>query len=501
MSPESWVQAERRLGRVLRRRWTLDRVIGVGGTATVYAGTHRNGSRVAIKVLHPWLQADAGTLRRFLHEGYIANSIGVPDVVKVIDDDVEGDIAYLVMELLEGTSVDVLCERAGGRIAPADVAELGCRLLRVLEAAHGRGVLHRDIKPANLFRTVDPLGFKVLDFGIARIAGDLRRREETAQGSDAGFGTPAFMAPEQARAVPGELDERTDLWAAGATLFTLLTGEYAHRGDSSAEIIAAARQREVPAVEQRLYGVPRELAAVVERAVAFDPGSRFQSAAAMKAACEDCRQLLAERGERSRLFARAERPGQAPARSSASERASVRPTAGGVSSVVPRAQAQPRAGYWSGRVGRLFWFYFTGPCTEEMWRRYLDMVKSMLEQGQGCTLACFAHCADAPSPLQRKQMADFIQEHRVELERLDRFALVIDSIVHRGAITAISWLVRKPFEERIFNSPISAIKWLTANRPELPPEAVRAAIVAQVPVESLWPALGDDAGDTLEVSA
>src|SRR5262245_44710275 len=139
------------LGKVLRRRWTLERVIGSGGTATVYAATHRNGARVAIKVLHSSLFTDSAVRARFLREGYIANKIGVPEVVKVIDDDVEGDIAYLVMELLEGASVELLRERAAGRLAASDVVEIGCRLLAVLEAAHACGVLHRDIKPANLF--------------------------------------------------------------------------------------------------------------------------------------------------------------------------------------------------------------------------------------------------------------------------------------------------------------------------------------------------------------
>jgi Protein kinase domain len=502
MSAGDVQQAELRVGRVLRRRWTLERVIGIGGTAAVYAATHRNGSRVAIKVLHPSLQAEALILQRFLREGYLANKIGVPDVVKVLDDDVEGDCAYLVMELLEGATMEVLRERAGGRLAPLDVLAIGCRLLGVLEAAHARGVLHRDIKPANLFRTLDPVSFKVLDFGIAKILDPRRPVGDTAVGRDGIVGTPAFMAPEQARGQLGQLDARTDLWAAGATLFTLLTGQYVHPGRTTTHVLEAAREREAPAVLEQGCSVPQELAAVIDRALAFEPDERFQAAADMRAACEVCASSLAVRGERSRFFASA-----APTSRSSARGMSERPArahavpAMADSAVVSVAGVDPRAGYWSGRVGRLWWFHYTGPCTDETWRQYLGHVQQMLDSGRPSTLACLAHHADAPSAVQRKQLADFIDGNRSALERLDRFALVIDSMIHRGAITAIGWLVRKPFEERIFNSPLAALKWLTENHPELDAETVRASIAAQVPRHSLWTALGTEAEETVEKSA
>src|ERR1051325_6156621 len=244
------------LGKVLRRRWTLERVIGTGGTATVYAAKHRNGSRVAIKVLHPSLQVDPVVREAFLREGYIANRIGVPEVVKVLDEDVEGAVAYLVMELLTGTTVEVLRERAGGRLAPADVVEIACRLLGVLAQAHACGILHRDIKPANLFRTVDPIGMKVLDFGIARIAGTLPGLYQGAAEHDGFVGTPVFTAPEQARL--GTLDERTDLWAVGATMFTLLTGQYVHAGSTTTEVLSSARSAAPLPLKSELERIPPE---------------------------------------------------------------------------------------------------------------------------------------------------------------------------------------------------------------------------------------------------
>jgi tRNA A-37 threonylcarbamoyl transferase component Bud32 len=478
---------------VLRRRWTLEQVIGLGGTAAVYAATHRNGARVAIKVLHASLYADRVIRERFLREGYLVNSIGVSDVVKVIDDDVEGELAYLVMELLEGDSVEALRQRAGGQLAAADVVEIGCRLLTVLEAAHARGVLHRDIKPANLFRTTDPLGFKVLDFGIARTIGAEPAPEDTV--GQAFVGTPVFMAPEQAAGQRNQLDGRTDLWGVGATLFTMLTGQYVHPGRTTTEILRAARGNAPPALREHLRSHPSGVALLVEQALQFEQHARFQSASEMRLACEGCRRVLAASGERSNLFNSAlpRSPGLAPDAPGSSAWPAWRP-------VVRAPVPEPRGGFWSGRVGRLWWFYYAGPCTEETWNQYLAMVARMLETGLDATLACFAHRAAAPNPVQRKQMADFIDEHRVALARVDRFGLVIDSVVHRGAITAINWLVRKPFEERVFNSPVAAIRWLTENRPELAPNAIRTSIVSQVPRRSLWTALENEAPETIRTA-
>jgi hypothetical protein len=500
MSSSARGEAEQRIGRVLRRRWTLEQVIGVGGTAAVYAATHRNGSRVAIKVLHPSLQADAGMVRRFLQEGYLANRIGVPDVVKVLDDDFEGDIAYLVMELLEGASIEVLRERAGGRLAAADVIDIAYRLLTVLEAAHACGVVHRDIKPANLFRTTDPVGFKVLDFGIAKLAGAGSAPDDTGLAAGGFVGTPGFMAPEQARGQKEQLDARTDLWAVGATLFTLLTGQYVHPGSTASEILLRASERPAPALAEQLRGVPTELGALVDRALAFEQGARFQSASDMKRACEDCRVRLAARGEHGRFFGAPLRARTRSAPPPRDEGAGSPPEAAD-SAVVRVTGAEPRAGFWSGRVGRLWWFHYTGPCTDETWRQYLALVGRMVDSGRDSSLVFFAHHAGAPGAVQRKELADFVQKNMKALERLDRFALVIDSVVHRGALTAINWLVKKPFEERVFNSPLSAIKWLTEKHPELEPEAVRMAIASQVPRHSLWSALASQAPETIAKSA
>src|ERR1700683_574294 len=148
------VRARARLGTVLRGKYRLDRVLGIGGMATVYAATHRNGNEFAVKVLHADLSMRSEIRSRFLREGHAAGSVKHPGAVQVLDDDVAEDgSAFLVMELLRGESVEILWERRHQRLPLKLVVGMGIQLLDVLEAAHARGVIHRDIKAANVFLT------------------------------------------------------------------------------------------------------------------------------------------------------------------------------------------------------------------------------------------------------------------------------------------------------------------------------------------------------------
>ncbi|MBX3193418.1 MAG: serine/threonine protein kinase, partial [Labilithrix sp.] len=178
---------------------------------TVYAATHKNnGSRAAIKVLHPEFARDPDTRSRFLQEGYAANQVNHPGVVRILDDDTTEDgHSYLVMELLEGEVLETRRQRKGGRLPLADVYEVGEQLLDVLAAAHDKGIVHRDIKPENLFVTHQGR-LKVLDFGFAQMKSGFRT-EQTATGFL--LGTPGFMSPEQAVGNRAQIDAQTDIWA------------------------------------------------------------------------------------------------------------------------------------------------------------------------------------------------------------------------------------------------------------------------------------------------
>jgi serine/threonine-protein kinase len=275
-----------RIGTVLRGKYRLDRVLGVGGMAVVYKATHRNEAEFALKMLHPELSLRSDIRARFQREGRAANSVKHPGVVAVVDDDVAEDgSAFLVMELLDGSPVDALCEAQGYRL-PTDAAlAIGVQLLDVLAAAHRKGVVHRDIKPANLFVTREGV-VKVLDFGIARVKDAAGGASGLQTGTGAMLGTPAFMAPEQAYAKTSEIDGQTDVWAVGATLFTLLTGQSVHPGENASQLMVHAATLRARPLASLVQGVPPDVAAAIDRALAFEKGGRWPSAEAMRDALE-----------------------------------------------------------------------------------------------------------------------------------------------------------------------------------------------------------------------
>jgi len=275
-------RAEGRVGAVLKGKWRLDSVIGIGGMATVYAATHRNRSRVAIKMLHPEVAVSQDVTTRFLREGYVGNAVVHSGTVKVLDDDITEDGApFLVMELLEGESLGVRLDREGS-LPAHEVALLADQLLDVLAAAHAAHIVHRDLKPDNVFLTTEGR-VKVLDFGIARLRS---LAQESSASTQAGslLGTPAFMAPEQALGRWKDVDERTDIWAVGATLFTLLTGRYVHEAEAVQEQLVLAATSKAEPLQKYAPHTPDWLCAIVDRALAFGRDVRFPDARSMQAA-------------------------------------------------------------------------------------------------------------------------------------------------------------------------------------------------------------------------
>jgi hypothetical protein len=276
-------RAYARLGMVLSGKWTLESVLGAGGMATVYAAIHRNGKRVAVKMLHADLSHDQEVRGRFLLEGYAANAVQHDGAVSVLDDDVAEDgSAFIVMELLEGETLEARWERLGRTLPAREVLAMFDQLLDVLSAAHGKNVVHRDIKPENLFLTKSGT-IKVLDFGIARVLdGENARPNSTRAGML--MGTPAFMAPEQARARWDEVDGRTDLWAVGATMFTLMSGRHVHEAANEQEQLILSATRRAAPFATVASGVPAPVEAIVDRALAFERDDRWQDAGAMQRA-------------------------------------------------------------------------------------------------------------------------------------------------------------------------------------------------------------------------
>jgi eukaryotic-like serine/threonine-protein kinase len=283
---ELHARSSARLGSTLRGKYRLERILGIGGMAVVYAVTHRNQKQFAVKMLHAELSMREDIRTRFLREGYAANSLKHPGAVAVLDDDVAEDgAAFLVMELLEGGGVEELWEGFGQRLPLRATLALAHQLLDVLGAAHAKGIIHRDIKPANLFLTEDGT-VKVLDFGIARVR-DLVAGNSQATGTGMLLGTPAFMAPEQALAKSNEMDGQTDVWAVGATLFTLLSGQLVHEGDNASQLMVKTATAPARSLAVVAPDVPAPVVQLVDVALAFDKPARWASAHAMRDAVRD----------------------------------------------------------------------------------------------------------------------------------------------------------------------------------------------------------------------
>jgi len=277
-------RARAQLGRVLKQKYRLDALLGVGGMASVFAARHRNGNRVAVKLLHPELMLNMEALSRFLREGYAANKVEHRGTVRVLDDDNEGGEAFLVMELLEGETVAALWEREGHSLDAQRLLTIADQALDVLAAAHDKGIVHRDIKPENLFLTREGL-LKVLDFGIARVRESTTGVTVTKTGNP--FGSPAYMAPEQALGRSREVDARVDIYGLGATMFSLLSGEFVHDAESAHEMVIVTATTPARSLSTVRVRVPPAVVDLVDRAIAFDRSARWPDARSMRQAVRE----------------------------------------------------------------------------------------------------------------------------------------------------------------------------------------------------------------------
>jgi serine/threonine protein kinase len=268
-----------RVGQILNGKWRLDRLIDVGGMASVYEATHRNGRRAAIKVLHPSSTANPEVVRRFLREGYVANRIGHPGALAILDDEVAEDGSpFLVMELLEGESLSGRLAQIGGKLPFVETLGIIGQVLEVLDMAHANGIVHRDVKPGNIF--VTKTGYaKLLDFGLARVRDGVVSGHPTLVGIV--MGTAGYLAPEQAQGLPDEVDPRTDIFAVGAVMFRAISGRTIHDQPTPMEALMAAMKEPAPMLADVVPGAAPALAAVVDKALAFDKQNRWRSAREM----------------------------------------------------------------------------------------------------------------------------------------------------------------------------------------------------------------------------
>jgi len=265
-------ECEARVGTTLRGKWKLERLIAVGGMAAVYLARHKIGRDAAIKVLHPEIAADSRVRERFEQEALAVNNIGHPGVVEVLDVDSTDDGShYLVMELLDGETLADRAERDTPKMSY--VLDVVDQLLDVLVACHKRGVIHRDIKPENLFIQRDGK-LKVLDFGIAQVRAGVRTVAGTM------LGTVAFMPPEQLKGT--DIDGRADLFAVGATMFSVIAGRRVHLVANDARLAMKMLTTPAPALASVTQDVAEGVCLVVDRALAFLPERRYPDAQTMR---------------------------------------------------------------------------------------------------------------------------------------------------------------------------------------------------------------------------
>jgi eukaryotic-like serine/threonine-protein kinase len=262
------------IGTVFDGRYRIIRKLGAGGMADVYLAEDQElGRLVAIKILNDRHAADDSFIERFRREAKNAAGLSHPNIVSIYDRGEAEGTYYIAMEFLDGRSLKELIVARGP--APVKVAvDYARQILAAVGAAHRHGIVHRDIKPHNVL--VGGEGrLKVTDFGIARSGAS----QMTEVGSI--IGTAQYLSPEQARGAP--VDQTSDLYAVGVVLFEMLTGQVPFTGDTPLEI-AMKHLSEVPTPPSELRPeVPHDLDSVVLRALAKEPGERYQSAEEMDA--------------------------------------------------------------------------------------------------------------------------------------------------------------------------------------------------------------------------
>ena len=276
---------EGRLRRALGDDYELLDEIGAGGFGRVFRARDLGLEReVAIKVLHPSLTADAAVTERFRREAQLAARLRHASIVSIYDIMGRAGLQWYTMELVPGANLGQLVERQG-RLSVEQAVRVLDQGLSALEHAHALGLVHRDLKPENML--IEPDGrLRITDFGLAlALRGDGRFGGATSRS-----GTPQFAAPEQ---LLGEkVDQRADLYSLAAAAYFALLGRPPFEGYTAESILARQTIDAIPSLHDVRHDVPRELEAVLRKALASDPASRYQTAATFREALRRSRGFL-----------------------------------------------------------------------------------------------------------------------------------------------------------------------------------------------------------------
>src|SRR6267378_5116873 len=268
------------IGRVreaLGARYNVITSVGRGGNATLFGAYDEQGQKVAIKVLHPELAVSVAA-DRFLREIRYASQLNHPHIARLLDSGESDYLLWFAMPYLPGETLRQVLRREG-RLAEDRATRAACETLDALDHAHQHGIAHRDIKPDNI--VLSPAGAVLVDLGIARAIATSGDDRVTRSGFV--VGTEAYMSPEQAQGAP-DVDGRTDLYSLGVVLFESLAGRPPFSSPSAAAVLDMHQHHAAPDLHGMRRDVPKELAAVVARALAKSRAERWQRAMDMRAA-------------------------------------------------------------------------------------------------------------------------------------------------------------------------------------------------------------------------
>lgn len=268
------------VGQTLAGKYKIEELIKSGGMGSVYRGKHVLMEKtVAIKVLRPSLAMDNVVVARFSREAKAASRINHPHAVTVTDfGEAENGVVFLVMEYLDGQTLKDIIRHEGALPLPR-VVEIVRQIAGALDAAHQQGVVHRDLKSDNVMLSEQSGGdwAKVLDFGIAKIQEFEGNRDHDITAPNLVIGTPQYMSPEQC-AQTGPIDARSDVYSFGIILFEMLSGRVPFTGESPTVIMMKQVQDPPPSILEARPDLPAAIGGLVERALAKQPGDRFQTA-------------------------------------------------------------------------------------------------------------------------------------------------------------------------------------------------------------------------------
>jgi len=265
-------------GTVLGGRYEILHLLGEGGMGAVYKAQDRELDRlVALKVIRPELAYSPAILQRFKQELILARQVTHKNVIRIYDFGEADGVKFLTMEYVEGSDLKTLL-RERGKFAPVEAVRVMQQVCRALDASHSEGVIHRDLKPSNVM--LDKQGkVLVMDFGLARMQGG---NGLTLTG--ALVGTPEYMAPEQAKGQP--VDVQSDIYGAGLIFYELLTGKVPYPADSALQSLMKRTQERALPASQLDNSVPRVLSVIVGRCLELEPRNRYQNAAELLADLE-----------------------------------------------------------------------------------------------------------------------------------------------------------------------------------------------------------------------